>query len=256
MLNTLLALILLVLVAVIAYRTLLARSGATKAFVADNMDTVQHAITGRPSFDELLEAWTPIVTVDDVRQDLVKARPDLAPIFRLYHSNDDDVAKLRQVVERYVNCVNPGICEPLDEGIISLEYFLRRYPETHRQLLEELPLVVPFVWFEVLVRRRGRWGYRVAQLYELVKRLRECSDMTPLHGHMTIAVNGYPFANYPRVTPIRQAYRGVKEFDSPCRISRRTKLIQQQKVKLMRDDLRDLGVSVPSPDTILSSVVW
>lgn len=217
------------------------------------LNEVVAATSNRPGVDEILAAWEPIaVSSKGSRQ----GEDDLSRcIAALDAAQDIDVEALRTVCLKTINAVNV-LGSHVDEGLIRPKDLVRSHPALHSALLFELHAVRPVIWYESLVRGRGRWGYRVAQMGGILCELRAASSRPQLWAAKRLCLEELTFLDLPRLNTFhRFALRLGLKFRSPT-IDVKSKLRQRRQAEQMCRTLDRLGIATVPLDLIPDAVDW
>jgi hypothetical protein len=217
------------------------------------LSEVVAAISNRPKAQEILEAWRPIALSSKGNG---QGEDDLSScIAALDAARDIDVEALRTVCLKTINAVNI-LGSHVDEGLIRPKDLVRSHPELHHDLLFELHAVRPVIWYESLVRGRGRWGYRVAQMGEILCELRAASSRPQLWASKKLSVEELTLLELPSLNTLHRIVRrlGLK-FRSPT-IDVKSKLRQRRQAEQMCLTLDRLGIATVPLDAIPDAVDW
>jgi hypothetical protein len=121
-------------------------------------------------------------------------------IIVLARASGEWVDAVRSSLDPRIKQINT-FCELMEEGILRPIDLVRESTELHSQLLEELTLLEPFIWYQATLGGRGRWGLRVLQLLEALGRLRAVSPTPELREANTVQVEDLVVRAWSPVSP-------------------------------------------------------
>lgn len=150
----------------------------------------------------------------------------------------------------YINYVN-RFAARVDDELVRPIHLVRQEPDLHHDLLSGLPMVAPFIWYESLVKGRGRWGYRPARLGEIFMQLRAVSEDWEAtfqnDVRVTIRVDQPPstlvLASYPAISRARRRFSRLRYLYRTPTINRRSKSAQTKTATRIRGALSRRGIS-------------
>ena len=216
-------------------------------------DSVAKVLGHLPDPHEILEAWEDVAV--SMASDLQGDTQLLRAIVALERATDEATDRLRDLIAPQVNALN-DVASFVDEGLIRPKDLATGYPELHERLLTVLPAVVPFIWFESILRGRGRWGYRVIRLNDIFFALRPVSRRRHVLGEQSIEVNGLQLCVEPAIEPVRRLWRLlVLSVRSPT-ISTRSKVRQQNRREDLAAALFRLGLAAPPETRHDAAIEW
>lgn len=209
-----------------------------------------------PSADEIVSAWAQI-PVPDYPAGL---RDVVRPVYRLAVAEPSSVDELFRVAHRYVDILNKSIGEDIDNQLILIPQFVRWDASLHQRLLAELPLVVPVIWVRSIVNpyARGRLGYRIARLLDILVALRALSPNRNLRLSEALRVEyqGEVFLDVPRVRAMDAIRAWLMWAFTPPSITTASKLAQErERIRLSRE-LAEHGVSVADLSNTKVDLRW
>lgn len=206
-----------------------------------------------PKPDEIKAAWSTILSKSSVEA----AADDLlvSAICALENASDLDVEALRRVIEPRVNLINQ-VAEFVDEGLVRPRDIARLNPKIHADLLDQLPLVTPFIWYESILQGRGRWGYRVLRLRTIFEELRPISPRLAIKGPLVLEIQDWFFLALPSITPIEQVWSTLRLSIRSPTISVRSKVAQTRQRSRLEAKLQDVGLNVHRATGPAAAVDW
>lgn len=209
-------------------------------------------LNDRPNLKELESAWEAVLQ----GQPTPEVAPCGAPaLFAIHFAPEPSVTAMRKVFEQSINQIN-NFAELIDIGVLRPTDFVRRYPELHVALLQELALLEPFVWYEYLLASRGRWGFRPLQLREVLNQLRCLSDDDSVLGDITICLFDDRFRVGPAIGRIDRIRGRISSALRPPTINTATKLTQRRRGTDLARDLRAMDLEVMDSAWIRGAVNW
>ena len=245
--------VLLVLTAVMA-RDVISTRGARARLERELMlRSFRSVIESRPSLQDLRSAWSSILDSTEGSASRGAEVVDLLAI--LESARDELVEHLRTTVESYVNSVNDAAAL-VDEGLVRPKDLVRLVPALHEALLMEIPLVRPVIWFESILRGRGRWGYRVLRLGVVLEELRAVSPRARIRGPYCVEIADKVFASSGACDGLTRALRVVRLAIKSPSIDVRSKLRQMQERVALVDRLRLAGTLGPADPAEVRPVEW
>jgi len=200
-------------------------------------------LRGRPTREQLAKAW------EDIFQGFTwLPSPDqndrnVDPLVALFHDTIDKEAKeyLISLAREHANCVNASLCEMVDVGLVSPLEFIRARPDLHLELLNELALVAPVVWYQSLTKELDRWGYRVLLIQDVLWNLRKKSTNDYVDKWSPPPISGHHFCSESSPVHLDDRVRRTT-------ISRRGKIAQNEEAQEMQTLVQRLGLPLPDPD--------
>lgn len=167
-------------------------------------------------------------------------------IMVLARASGDWVDAVRRTVNPRINEFN-SFCELIEEGILRPIDLVRESPQLHRELIEELSLLEPFIWYQAILGGRGRWGFRALQLLEALARLRAVSPDSDLRRDMEITVDEYVVRIWPSVSTLQHWLELAGSAFRPHTLSVRSKVRQNKQRERLTDSLKKLAPDLPFP---------
>lgn len=204
--------------------------------------------------EDLLAAWT--LVIESGRPGWTKVSVGMAQRVVALDLADDEVLRLvRHDFNDAVNELNK-LCALIDEGLVRPKDIVRTYPRDHERLLTALHLLEPFIWYESILRGRGRWGFRVTELCRITKLLRPVSKRRVLQEKYHLEICGLTIMALPEIHPIARLSRlALLSLRSPT-INVRSKLNQAKYRDSLARELSELGVAIHRPAGRKDSVEW
>lgn len=206
-----------------------------------------------PEPDDMKDAWRTILSKSSVKA----AVDDLlvSAICALENASDADVDALRRVIVPRVNLINQ-VAEFVDQGLVRPRDITRMHPRIHADLLDQLPLMTPFIWYESILQGRGRWGYRVLRLRTIFEKLRPISSRVAIKGPIVLEVEDWFFLALPSVTLIGQAWSICRLSIRSPTINVRSKVAQTRQRSRLESKLQEAGLNVRRATDPGTAVDW
>jgi hypothetical protein len=190
-----------------------------------------------------LERYLPI------RLEELMSLPLVGRVVALDTLSDESLDALRKICERCINPVN-RFSELVDARLVRPGDLVQRRWGIHVDLLRELTLVESFVWYDSLVKGRGRWGMRPLQLRKTLLRLRSRSPREqPMRSITVRDAGGGDVVLLPALSWWRRFLGKVPSPRLSYGISRRTKVGQRRERARMRKGLERTGILAPQGHT-------
>ena len=168
---------------------------------------------------------------------------DLRLVSLLCDGDRSEVLALRKTAEQYIKGLNK-FAEMLDYGLVRPKDYFGRYPRDHEHVVLMTHLLAPVVWYESVVRGKGRYGYRVLQLRELTVALRPSSHNRRLLDRQIVTFTGTDCEVLPSVSPSRRALARSRAVLASPAITVRTKVRQNKTAAKLHRELRRAGFEV------------
>lgn len=206
-----------------------------------------------PEPGEIKDAWRTILSKSSVKA----AVDDLlvSAICALENASDADVEALRRVIAPRVNVINQ-VAEFVNEGLVRPRDITRMHPKIHAVLLDQLPLMTPFIWYESILQGRGRWGYRVLRLRTIFEKLRPISPRVAIRGPLVLEIQDWFFLALPSVTFIEQAWSIFRLAIRSPTINVRSKVAQTRQRSRLESKLQEVGLNVRRAADPGTAVDW
>lgn len=177
----------------------------------------------------------------------------LTVLRNLEHVTASERIRHKRVCEQAVKALNT-FAEHIDAGLFFVRREVRADPERHLELIRTTALLEPFIWGESLVHGRGRWGYRVLQLRQLVMTLRLESADPAVRGVITVDYAGQEVVVAEAVGRGGRFWRLLRHPAHPTTITTRTKLHQKKRQRALSMKLR--GAPSGAQLATAPTVVW
>jgi hypothetical protein len=132
----------------------------------------------------------------------------------------------------------------IDEGILRPIDIVRGDPALHQDLLHELALLEPFVWYESILRGRGRWSFRPLQLREELEQLRAVSPSASLREAMSYSIGDLRMYDLPALGLLKRVLERGRAPFWPRTITTRTKVRQRHQKAALKQELRHADSSL------------
>lgn len=204
--------------------------------------------------DDLAAAWS--LVLDSVSGATLAHATGLPKRILALELADDDVVQLfRPDLTRAVNSYN-DLCALIDDGLLRPKDIAKKYPVDHQNILLALNLLEPFIWYESILRGRGRWGFRVARLRHILEELRPASPRPSLQRARRVEVRGLVLMDLREIRPFVRFWRSMKLAIRSPTINVRSKVRQEKYRAKLADELAALGVAVHRPDDGQRTVEW
>ncbi len=229
--------VLILLVLWTGYGVTGARRARSRHTAAEQQALVADAFRRRVDVADLVQAWERILERPPTGSSWLSSRRLVA---RLCEAKPDSVVSLRAVARPMVNSHN-DVAAAIDDGLVRPRAFIRRYPDLHLEMLRELALLEPFIWFESLVSGRGRWGYGPLHLKAVLQDLRAASDDGSVWSEIGVQVFGKDYVVFPRLNVAERQVLRLWRFIKRPHINVRTKLRQRQYSYKLAAELRADG---------------
>jgi len=193
---------------------------------------------------------------------LVKAKsPDRQPstpqtlLLLLYNAGPDAIADLRSISAPNIRQINE-FARLVDEGLLSLKDLAADHSVLHRELLFQVALLSPIIWYESLIAGLGRIGYRVLQLGPILGWLRCYSDSGTISDELVVQIAGHDLLVCDEQTRVhRLVYRSIGLLWRPT-ITTRRKVRQNQEASDLLEHLHAAGVEAVDLFGVPSAVAW
>ncbi len=213
------------------------RRGRGRALRASQHARAAGHLKTRPPIEQLIAAWEAVLE----RPPVSRKWPEVERLVaRLCEADQGRVQELRHVALSFVNIDN-DLAGRIDDRLLRASDFVRRNPELHQELLKELALLEPFIWFESLMTGRGRWGYGPLHLRTVLRQLRPLSPDPLVRGRLNIELLGRQYEVEDGLSALRGALGYLRSRLRPPRISVRTKLRQNRRAVRCARRLRQAG---------------
>lgn len=151
----------------------------------------------------------------------------------LARASGEWVDEVRHACSPRINELNT-FCELIEEDILRPIDLVSESPELHMQLLEELSLLEPFIWYQATLGGRGRWGFRPLQLLEALVRLRAVSPDPDIRGHLTFGVEDRVIRDFRPISMRRRLAELVISRFAPHTLTVHSKMRQnKQRIRIV-----------------------
>lgn len=211
-----------------------------RATRAEVLRDAQAALSNLPVVAVLLNEWDRVLVYPPSPDSRFSRERALRV---LCDSSDNDLVELRAVAANAINVIN-RVAEMVDQGLVRPRALCRASPTLHHELLITIALLEPIVWFESLLRGRGRHGYRVLQFGRVLDVLRASSSESQVREAIAVELAGRSLEVYPRVGVARSFIRSIAlRFNEPS-IDTGTKVEQNRRARVLIRDLKEDGYPV------------
>jgi hypothetical protein len=230
--------VLLVLLAWLAWFVILGRKDKINERRVRNLDEARRYLEAIPGAAALIDAWC-AMPPDSVR------RGGPWNIFQLVSllvaAPPEPVARIGEIAEEVIRQANSAT-SLMDDGLVRPKDLARDYGLITPELITALALAEPWVWFEVLVHGRGRWGYRPLNLRHVLDRLRVHAPDPDMRKSITLRLHGRDLhvqraMSLPTVLALH-----LKHTISSPTVSVRTKVRQKKVAAAVRSELATGGL--------------
>lgn len=167
----------------------------------------------------------------------------------LARASGDWVDAVRHACKPRINELN-DFCELIDEGILRPLDLVKESPLMHAELLEELSLLEPFVWYQATLGGRGRWAFRPLQLLETLGHLRAVSPNSELRGNLSYGVKGHDIRKWAAISPGRRFVELIRSRFSSRTITVHSKIRQNRQRERILRSLSKTAPDIPIPASI------
>jgi hypothetical protein len=119
------------------------------------LEITRDMLDARPNSDELRAAWAVIIREATPKTSSGELISDAVCL--LEGASDAGTDSLRRIIEPHVNVLN-DVAAYIDEGLVRPKDIVKYFPELHATLLNDLALIVPFIWFQSILRGEADGG--------------------------------------------------------------------------------------------------
>lgn len=236
-------LVLFVLLVWQGWFVLLGRSSRVNERRVRNLDEARQYLDAIPDSVELFDAWCALPT-ETVHRDGPWNTFQLVSL--LAGAPPEPLERIRLMADEVIRQANSAT-SLLDDGLVRPKELAHDDGLITPELITALALAEPWVWLEVLVRGRGRWGYRPLNLRQVLDRLRAHVPDPDVRQAITLRLHGRDLVVQRAMSrPAVLALRLKHLFNSPT-VGARTKVRQKKIAAAVRSDLARGGLI---PDTL------
>lgn len=159
------------------------------------------------------------------------------------------------VVRPVVNRLN-RFAAFLDEGLAKPSEIFKQHPDVHEVLLRILPLVVPFIWYESIVRGVGRWGYRVLRLNEISVEHRALSPRERVRGPVEVEVDGRKLSSIEGIGTRKRVFLLIRLWIRSPSIDTRSKVRQMAQRERLAARIASRDIATASTSVSRETIEW
>lgn len=218
------------------------------------LESVVKDLSDRPSSEELQRVWADVL-LDVSLPEIPPAQTIIRAIAVLDAATDSNITSMREVVTRHINILNDAAAY-IDEGLLRPRDIVKYYPSIHSALLTDLAMMVPFIWYQSLLRGRGRWGYRIVRLKAIMEELRAVSPREDIRGPLVVAVADLQLLSLPGLPTFQRLRRLARLWVRSPTIDVHSKLGQLKERDRLARQLRLIGLSVVQSRAPENPINW
>ena len=222
----------------------------------ETVSKTQKELDRLPDTAELVLAWQQ-VPIPDYPPDLAS---HLRPVYRLWAADPASTAELFRLARAYVVALNKPLCEAIDNRWVAPAELVRRHPALHKRLVMDLPLIVPYIWVNSIAEAhgQGRFGYRVARLFDILVALRALNPEPHLGlvDRITVQYQGQVFLDAPELGRFALTKTWLRAVLYPYTINTASKVAQENWRHRLSRTMTQYGLAAADLDAVKVDKAW
>jgi hypothetical protein len=217
------------------------RRNKTKSLQSEYNKMARDCLKKRSDHDLLMNCLLQFIPTDRSEILLMANRSGdhlaIDPVVSMWHQLEDEaahskdaairLAQAKKLANTSVNAIN-DMSELIDFGLVSPRQFFRRNLVDFESLLIELAFLEPYIWYEVVVTGRGRWGLRTVQLARILRQM--SSEPSRILMEKSKNNTGIEIVILPGENLLRRKLRRIWRWFCPTKINRRSKIKQHKQM--------------------------